>query len=202
MTFPSMPVLQPSESRARFPTVTERKAPAMLDPNTATIPSLADQEPADPGRREEIRTLAGIVASALAMVPPDIRLAQHTRAIEDALADGGQPDDPMRIVMLMVPLINAECRAAACAQVGVGAEARPHLDLWLWIARHTLGAPPECLPLTVAGFAAARAGFTPLALDCFDRATAKPGLADARTYRDALAQQVPGDHLRPHFPQR
>jgi len=174
----------------------------MSSHDTATVPALGDLQPADPHCREEIRTLAGIVVSVIGMTSSDARTTLHADTIDRALAEPGRPEGPMRIAMLLVPLINVDCRAAACARIGTSAGARAHLDLWLWVARHTLDAPPEVLPFTVAGFAAARAGFTPLALECLDRALAKPGLDDARAYRDALTGGTPGERLRPHYPMR
>lgn len=168
-----------------------------------TIPTLADLEPADAAAMEEVRSLAGTIGSAIAMHSPDALIGHHTKATRDALAAGGRPTDAMHLVMLLVPLLNGDCRAAACSRIGTGTEARPHLDLWLWVARYTLGHPPEGLPLTLAGYAAARAGFASLALDCLDRALASiAALTDANTYRAAVLAGTSPEHLWPHYPPR
>jgi hypothetical protein len=69
------------------------------------------------------------------------------------------------------------------------------------VARHTLGAAPAGLPLTVVGYAAARAGNRDLAVQALDQAKAAiPGLGDTAAYRDALTQGTDPEGLRPHYP--
>jgi hypothetical protein len=171
------------------------------DVDAAAFPKLADLRPADPALLQEVRSLAGPLSSAIAMLSPESRAGRLVHDIDAVLTDGGRPEDPGKVAMLMVPLLDANCRAAACSAIGTGEEARPHLDLWLWVARYTLGAPPECLPLTIAGFAAARAGADGLARDCYDRALeGAPGLADTRFYRDALEARTAPQFLHPHYP--
>lgn len=173
----------------------------MSNLDSPVIAALTDLRPADDALVKEVRDLAEPIGSALAMLSPPMRADKFTQTLDTAIALGARPEDTATIVPLLVLLLDANCRARACSRIGTGHEALPHLDLWLHVTRYTLGSPPERLPLTIAGFAAARAGHPCLARDCLARAMqGAPALPDTRAYRDALDQHTAPEHWRPYYP--